>query len=90
MRGKRVVLVGEVRWRSDPMDVGILGELERFKVPALAQVPGVQVGRPEIVLVSRSGFTPGLRQAAQRQEKIVLVDLETLAIGDRASGHHSR
>ncbi len=79
MRGKQVVLVGEVRWRSDQMDVGILGELERFKVPALAQVPGVKVGRPDIVLVSRSGFTPGLVQAAQRQERIVLVDLETMA-----------
>jgi AAA+ ATPase superfamily predicted ATPase len=79
MRGKRVVLVGEVRWRSDPMDVGILGELERFKVPALAQVPGIQVGRPHIVLVSRSGFTPGLALAAQRQGRIILVDLETLA-----------
>lgn len=79
MRGKQVVLVGEVRWRSDQMDVGILGELERFKVPALAQVPGIKVGRPDIVLVSRSGFTPGLVQAARRQERIILVDVETMA-----------
>jgi hypothetical protein len=79
MRGKQVVVVGEVRWRSDPMDVGILGELERFKVPALAQVPGVKIGRPHIVLVSRSGFTPGLVEAAGRQERITLVDLETMA-----------
>ena len=79
MRGKQVVLVGEVRWRSDQMDVGILGELERFKVPALAQVPGIRIGHPVIVLVSRAGFTPGLVQAAQRQERIILVDLETMA-----------
>ena len=79
MRGKQVVLVGEVRWRSDLMDVGILGDLERFKMPALAQVPGIHVRRPHIVLVSRSGFTPGLVRAAQRQERIILVDLETLA-----------
>lgn len=78
MRGKQVVLIGEVRWRSDPMDVGVLGELERFKVPALAQVPGVKVGRPIIVLVSRSGFTPGLVNAAQGHGRIVLVDPETL------------
>jgi len=90
MRGKHVVLVGEVRWRSDQMDVGILGDLERYKLPALAQVPGIRIGRPVIVLVSRSGFTPSLLQTAQRQEKIVLVDLETLAIGDTASGHRSR
>jgi AAA+ ATPase superfamily predicted ATPase len=79
MRGKQVVLVGEVRWRSEPMDLGILGELERFKLPALAQVPGVKVGRPVVVLVSRSGFTPGLVEAARRQERIILVDPETMA-----------
>lgn len=79
MRGKQVLLVGEVRWRSDPMDVGILGELERFKLPALGQVPGIKVERPVIVLVSRSGFTPGLVEAAQRQKRIILVDPETMA-----------
>jgi hypothetical protein len=79
MRGKQVVLVGEVRWRSDPMGVGILGDLERYKVPALAQVQGVRIGHPVIVLVSRSGFTPGLLEAAQRQERIILVDIETMA-----------
>lgn len=79
MRGKQVVLVGEVRWRSDQMDVGILGDLERYKLPALAQVPGIKIGRPVIVLVSRSGFTDGLLEAAQRQERIVLVDLEMMA-----------
>ena len=61
------------------MDLGILGELERFKLPALAQVPGVKVGRPVVVLVSRSGFTPGLVEAARRQERIILVDPETMA-----------
>ena len=61
------------------MDLGILGELERFKLPALAQVPGVKVGRPVVVLVSRSGFTSGLVEAARRQERIILVDPETMA-----------
>jgi hypothetical protein len=58
------------------MDLGILGELERFKLPALAQVPGVKVGRPVVVLVSRSRFTPGLVEAARKQERIILVDPE--------------
>jgi hypothetical protein len=79
MRGRQVVLVGEVQWRSDPMDVGILGDLERYKLPALAQVQSVKVGRPAIVLVSRSGFTPGLTDASRRDERIMLVDIETLA-----------
>jgi len=78
MRGRQVVLVGEVRWRSDPMDIGILGDLDRYKLPALAQVQGVKLERPVIVLVSRSGFTPGLLAAAEREERIILVTLETL------------
>ncbi len=80
LRGSRAVVVGEVRWRSDPMTVGILGELERFKLPALAQA-GVDVRSPRIVLVSRSGFTPGLVEAAESDQRIRLVDVPTLASG---------
>jgi hypothetical protein len=78
LRGHRVVLVGEVQWRSDPMDIGILGDLERYKLPALAQVPGTRIGQPVIVLFSRAGFTPGLAEVAQGNERIVLVDVDTL------------
>jgi hypothetical protein len=42
-------------------------------------VQGVRIGHPVIVLVSRSGFTPGVLEAAQRQERIILVDIETMA-----------
>ena len=68
----------EVRWRSDPMDVGILGELERYKLPALSQA-GVRVAHPSIALIGRSGFTAGLLEAADRDRRIILVDPETLA-----------
>ncbi len=79
LRGRRVVLVGEVRWRNDPMDVSILGELERFKLPALAQVRDVRVtNHPAIVLVSRGGFTAGLRDAAARDQRIRLVSLDEI------------
>lgn len=79
MRGKQVVLIGEVRWRSDPMDVGVLGDLDRYKVPALAQQQGIKVRRPTVVLVSRSGFTPGLMAAAKQDERIVLVTADLLS-----------
>ncbi len=75
-RGK-VTVIGEVRWRSKPMDVGILGEIGRYKLPALRQATGV-VARPQIVLVSRLGFTDGLRARAEREQDIRLVELEEL------------
>jgi hypothetical protein len=77
------------------MDVGILGDLGRYKLPALAQVQGIKIGRPVIVLVSRSGFTPGLVEAALRQERVTLLDLETMArlpaanVGDSPGGGNS-
>jgi hypothetical protein len=46
----------------------------------------VKVGRPVVVLVSRSGFTPGLVEAARRQERIILVDPETMAQRSTADG----
>jgi hypothetical protein len=60
--------------------IAVLGELERFKLPALAQA-GVDVRSPRIVLVSRSGFTPGLVEAAEKDPRIRLVDVPTLASG---------
>ena len=51
-----------------------------FKLPALAQA-GVDVRSPRIVLVSRSGFTPGLVEAAESDQRIRLVDVPTLVSG---------
>lgn len=80
LRGRRAVVVGEVRWRTDPMSVGILGDLDRFKLPALEQA-GVTVDRPSIVLMSRAGFTPALVDAAAADPRIVLVDPARLVAG---------
>jgi len=74
----RVTVVGEVRWRSRPMDVGILGEIDRFKLPALRRATNV-VANPQIVLVSRSGFAPALHEAATRERRIRLVEMAELA-----------
>ncbi|MGC8635330.1 MAG: ATP-binding protein [Candidatus Limnocylindrales bacterium] len=76
----RVTLIGEVRWRSRPMDVGVLGEIDRFKLPALRRATKV-VANPSIVLVSRLGFTDGLREVAARERHIRLVELEELVEG---------
>lgn len=74
----RVTVVGEVRWRSRPMDVGILGEIDRFKLPALRRATKV-IANPQIVLVSRSGFSPALHEAASRERRIRLVEVAELA-----------
>ena len=76
----RVVVIGEVRWRSRPMGVDILGEIDRFKLPALRKAVSVAT-RPQIVLVSRSGFTDGLREAATADDRLRLIDLEELVQG---------
>jgi AAA+ ATPase superfamily predicted ATPase len=74
---RRVVLIGEVRWRSRPMDVGILGEIERFKLPALRRATRV-VAKPRILLVSKEGFSSALREAADRDKRIRLLELTEL------------
>jgi hypothetical protein len=85
LKGKRATVVGEVRWRSKPMSVDILDEIDRFKLPALEQV-GIKVGRPEVVLVSRSGFSGGLRRAAEKGPRIHLVSPDDLAAAEPDSG----
>jgi AAA+ ATPase superfamily predicted ATPase len=74
----RVTVVGEVRWRNRPIDLGILGEIDRYKLPALRKVTNV-VAHPQIVLVSRSGFTPALHEAATEEPRIRLVEITELA-----------
>lgn len=75
----RVSLVGECKWTSRPISVSLLGEIEKYKLPALAQ-SGVKIRKdgPLIVLFSRSGFTDGLKKAAQESKGLRLVELEEL------------
>lgn len=76
----RVTVIGEVRWRNTAMDVGILGEIDRFKLPALRKATKV-AAQPTIILVSRAGFTPGLVEAADRHPHLRLVELSELVEG---------
>jgi AAA+ ATPase superfamily predicted ATPase len=75
----QVTLIGEARWRNKPMDAGYLSAIETYKLPALRQQPGLRTSkRPQIVLFSRGGYTPGLRQAAADREDLTLVDVPSM------------
>jgi hypothetical protein len=83
LSGRTVTLVGECRWRADPMDVTMLKELAEFKLPALAQVPGLTIASDcRRVLFSKGGFTTGLEAAAAR-EGIQVVTAEEVVEGLR-------
>jgi len=73
----RVSLVAECKWTSKPISVSLLGEIEKYKLPALAQ-GGIKIkkGGPSIVLFSRSGFTDGLKKAAQESDRLRLIGIE--------------
>jgi len=79
LRRGRVSLVGECKWANKPISVSLLGEVDRYKLPALWQSGAKpRADGPLIVLFSRSGFTDGLRAAAAENEKLRLVELEEL------------
>lgn len=71
--GGRVTLVGECRWRSRPMDAGVLADLEQYKLPALRQA-GHRIARhPLVLLFSRSGFSAPLQRIAAEREHLKLM-----------------
>lgn len=73
-----------MQWTNKPLSVAILADLERYKLPALVQ-SGAKLRRdgPRMLLFSRSGFTDGLKAAAEKRPLIRLVDVaEVVAGGD--------
>ncbi len=75
----RVSVVGECKWAGKPISVSLLGEIEKYKLPALRQ-GGAKLKKegPLIVLFSRSGFTGGLKKAARESDRLRLVELDEL------------
>ncbi len=73
-------VVGECKWTTTPMPKRVLDDLREFKLPAVAQEGRLRMpaGGPAIVLFSRSGFAPELLAEADADEKVTLVDLDTL------------
>ena len=52
-------------------------EIERFKLPALRQSETKVAEKPRILLLSRGGYTKGLKNVAQAREDVELVDVQT-------------
>lgn len=77
LRRRRVSIVGECKWTNKPLSVKILKEIEEFKLPAMRQ-DGAKTGGggPRIVLFSRSGYTDGLKGAAEQDSRLLLVNLD--------------
>jgi len=76
----RVVLVGECKWTSEPMDVGDLEALRRAAYQLSADEPALWV------LASRSGFRPALRDRAQREPLLLLEPGDLYAAEMEAEG----
>lgn len=71
-------IVGEAKWQKRKLDVGILSDLEAFKLPAL-RADGYRLEDPEILLLlfARSGYTRSLVDAAASNRRLTLVDVAT-------------
>jgi hypothetical protein len=76
VRGTRITVVGECRWRREPMPREVLDDLLEHKLPALAQT-GADVSSARVVLFSRGGFRRALVEEA-RGGSVELVDLTRL------------
>jgi hypothetical protein len=77
----RAAVLGECKWTGKPLSVSALAALQDFKLPSLRQSGVAPAADTETVLFSRSGFTDGLMEAAQRDPRITLVPLEELVAG---------
>jgi uncharacterized protein len=76
---RRVIAVGEAKATSDPVAQNQLRRLEHLRdlVPApLAPTPA------RLILFSRAGFTPELRQEAAARDDVELVDIDRLYHGE--------
>jgi uncharacterized protein len=75
---KRVTLVGEAKWTTKPLGEKILRDLSDYKIPALEQDGFKLAGDVTIVLLSRSGYSAGLRTRAESDERLVLIDVDDM------------
>lgn len=79
MHRGRISVVGECKWTAKAISVSLLGDIEKYKLPALEQSGAkVKKGGPLIVLFSRSGFTDGLKRIAVERDSLRLVEIEDL------------
>lgn len=74
----RVTLVGEVKWTGKPLDVTIVKDLTEYKTPALKQAGFRMASDMRTVLYSKSGYTERLRQQADGDPTLTLVDVSAM------------
>lgn len=67
-----VSVVAEAKWTSKPVGARVLSDLLEYKLPALAQA-GLDTTASELVLVSKSGFSAGLRELADTIPRVLLM-----------------
>ncbi|MGQ0779349.1 MAG: ATP-binding protein [Pseudonocardiales bacterium] len=75
----RVSAIGEAKWRQQPIGIDQLDRLRHIRTilpPAQAPEP------PRLLLFSRNGFEPELRQEARAAQDVELIDLSRLYRGD--------
>ena len=75
---KRVTVVGEVKWTSQPLGEKVLSDLADYKVPALAQDGFKLASDLTTVLFSRSGYSAPLRARAEGDDTLVLVAVDDM------------
>lgn len=74
-QGRRVSIVGEAKWRTRKLDATILRDLYEYKLPAL-EAAGFTLDRDlEVLLFARAGYSASLRAAADRDQRVTLVDV---------------
>lgn len=78
LKDKHVVLVGEAKWTTKPLPYSVLSDLVQYKLPALAQADFKTRRGVTILLASRSGFSQQLREAAENDDRITLLDADVL------------
>lgn len=82
LHAKKVVAVAEAKWTTRPLGASVLSSLIDHKLPAMSQA-GFDVAACDIVLVSRSGFSDGVRALAGRSARVSLVEARDLIVSLR-------
>lgn len=66
-------LIGECKWRNEPMDMPILNRLREK-----ADIFCAKRKKTWFILFSKSGFTQSVKETAARDESVILVDLKDI------------
>jgi AAA+ ATPase superfamily predicted ATPase len=74
MRGK-VTLVAECKWTAKPLGPSIVTSLDTYKIPALRDAGFKIADDLSVVLMSKSGYSESLRELAEQDKRLDLVDI---------------